>query len=481
MIRFAPILFVLGLLNGALGLAMAGVALYAFVIGGSEAPTFAGAAALTLFVSGALALANRQHKVELSTRQAFVLTASAWVTACAFCSLPFLLTPGIGFTDAFFETTSGLTTTGATVLVGLDAMPRAILFWRSLMQWMGGIGIIVVAIAVLPFLQVGGMQLFKTESSDRTEKLLPRPGQVATAIARIYLVLTAFCAFAYSLAGMSAFDAINHAFTTVATGGYSTHDASIAFFASPAIEWIATVFMALGALPFLLYLRAIHAGPGILIGDAQVRGFLGVCGAAITAVVIWLVAVDGFDAGTAVRLAAMNIVSVITTTGYASTDYAAWGPLPVAVVMVLLFWGGCSGSTSGGIKMFRFQIMAVATRAHLSRLLHAHAVAPRVYGTLRITDEILTSVAVFIGLYFATVAAIALTLAGFGLDFMTAFSGAVTAVGNVGPALGEVIGPTGNFSTLPDGAKWALALGMLLGRLELMTVMVLMLPRFWRG
>jgi len=481
MIKLSPVLYVVGLLNAALGAAMAATAIYAALAGGEDAGAFALAAAATLFVAGALVLSNRGERMELTPRQAFVLTVLAWVSASGFAALPFVFSRDVGFTDAFFEAISGLTTTGSTVLTGLDDAPRALLLWRSLLQGMGGIGIIVMAIAILPFLQVGGMQLFKTESSDRTEKVLPRPGQTAAAIARVYVALIAICAVAYSAAGMDAFDAINHAMTTVATGGYSTHDASIGYFASAEVEVVGIAFMILGALPFVLYIRALQTGPEAVVRDPQVRAFLLMLGAAVAIAAIWLVLARDETPLGALRLAAFNIVSIATTTGFASADYNLWGPLPGVLFLLVMFMGGCSGSTSGAIKVFRFQVMIAAARAHVSRLLHAHAVAPRSFGAMRISDEVVTSVAVFLGIYFVSVALLALILAGFGLDLVTSVSSAVNALGNIGPGLGDVVGPAGNFASLPDGAKWALALGMLLGRLELMTVLVLFLPRFWRG
>lgn len=481
MVRLSPILYVLGLILMALGVAMGATALFDRIVGEDQTAVFLLSSFITLFSGGALTFANRVPALEMDSRQAFVLTVLAWVGATAFGALPFAFMPEVSYAGAFFEAMSGLTTTGSTVLVGLDTMPRAILLWRSLLQWMGGIGIIVMAIAVLPFLRIGGMQLFKTESSDKSEKVMPRPGQIATATARVYLVLTALCAAGYALTGMSGFDAVNHAMTTLSTGGYSTYDASFGHFESPAAQWIGTLFMLAGGLPFILYVRMAQGHPTALVADGQVQVFLALVSAGSVAVALWLVTEASMDFFTALRLSAFNLASIITTTGYAAGDYSLWGSFPVMVVFLFTFMGACSGSTAGGIKIFRFQIIYMALRMQVQRMIHPHAVIPRQYTGVRLSDEVIASVLVFSMVYLLTMIGLALALAAVGLDFVTALTGAATAIGNVGPGLGEIIGPAGNFSSLPDAAIWILSLGMLLGRLELMTVFVLLSPVFWRS
>jgi trk system potassium uptake protein TrkH len=481
MLKTGPILYVLGLILLALGIAMAATAGFDAFIGEGEAWSFLFSAFVTMFAGGALVFSNRSPHLDFDQRQAFVLTFLAWTVGCAFAALPFVFWR-LSYTDAFFETMSGLTTTGGTVIVGLDTAPKAVLLWRSILQGLGGIGIVVMAIAILPFLRIGGMQLFKTESSDKSEKVLPRPGQVAAATAQIFLGLTLVCAVAYMLAGMSGFDAVNHALTTVATAGFSTHDMSFAYFEDdPAIQWVATVFMIMGALPFVLYVKVMQGDPNAFFTNPQVRTFLLIISLAIACVTANLIMTETLEFWPALRHAAFNLVSIITTTGFASHDYIQWQPLPLVIIFFLTFVGGCSGSSSGGIKIFRFQIIAIALRMQVLRMIHPHAVTPRQYTGMRLSDDLILSVLIFVAVYFLTVAITAALLAALGLDFITSISGAAQAVGNVGPGLGDIIGPVGNFSTIPDGAKWTLAVAMLLGRLELMTVVVLLTPAFWRS
>lgn len=482
MVRLSPILYVLGLILMALGVAMGATALFDRVVGEAHAPAFLLSGFITLFAGGVFTFANRVPELELDSRQAFVLTVLAWVSAAGFGALPIVLIGDVGYAGAYFEAMSGLTTTGSTVLTGLDTAPKALLLWRGLLNWMGGVGIIVMAIAVLPFLRIGGMQLFKTESSDKSEKVMPRPGQIATATARVYLILTAGCATVYFLAGMNGFDAVVHAMATLATGGFGNYDASFGHYIdNPAVLWTGTVFMLAGGLPFILYARMMQGHLTALIADGQVQVFLALVAAGSVAVALWLVTEASMDFFTALRLSAFNLASIITTTGFAAGDYSLWGSFPVMVVFLFTFMGACSGSTAGGIKIFRFQIIYMALRMQVQRMIHPHAVIPRQYTGVRLSDEVIASVLVFSMVYLLTMIGLALALAAVGLDFVTALTGAATAIGNVGPGLGEIIGPAGNFSTLPDAAIWILSLGMLLGRLELMTVFVLLSPVFWRS
>jgi len=420
----------------------------------------------------------------LTLRQAFLLTPVAWTTIALFGAIPLYISDYAqlrdSFTNAFFESVSGLTTTGATVIVGLDDAPHGILLWRALLQWLGGIGIIGVAIAILPVLGVGGMQLFRTESSDRSEKVMPRAREIATGIVLIYVALTMVCGAAYWLVAMTPFEALAHALTTVSTAGFSTSDASMARWNNAALHWIATLFMLSGAVPFVLYLR-LFQGQQDALRDSQVWFLVSLLAVMIVAVATWLVVAGGHGAADALRLASFNVVSVVTTTGYATADYTLWGNIMVGLFFGLMFVGGCTGSTTGGMKVFRFQVMIRMLQSQFLRLLYPRGVFPRVYAGRLLPDDVIGSVVVFFTLYFVCYSALTLALMAADLDFLTSASGAVAALSNVGPGLGPIIGPTGNFATLPEASKWLLCFGMLLGRLELFTVLILFFPQFWRG
>lgn len=443
----------------------------------SSVVTFACGLALTLVSHGKIAGG-------LSLRQAFVLTPLTWLTVALFAALPLYFSDfeqmSGNFTDALFEAVSGLTTTGATVIVGLQDAPPGVLIWRALLQWMGGIGIIATAIAILPALGVGGMQLFRTESSDRSEKVLPRVREIATAIVSLYVGFTVLCGLAYWLAGMSGFDALAHALSTIATAGFSTHDNSLGGWTNPAIHWIATAGMLSGAVPFVLYVR-LFQGELDPLRNSQVRVLFGFLAVVVTLMTLWLVSSDRYEFGDALRHAAFNVVSVVTTTGFASTDYGAWGNVAVGAFFGLMFVGGCTGSTAGGVKIFRYEVMARLLHSHFLHLLYPRGVFPRTYAKRPLPDDVVSSVVVFFSLFFICYSLITIVLMAFDLDFLTSASAAVTALSNVGPGLGPIIGPAGNFSSLPDPVKWVLAFAMLLGRLELFTVLILFMPRFWRG
>jgi len=375
---------------------------------------------------------------------------------------------------------SGLTTTGSTVLTGLDGLPPGILLWRSVLQWVGGIGIIVMAIVLLPFLRIGGMQLFRTESSEQADKIVPRAFSMVAGIGVIYVALTLACAVLYAFAEMSVFDAVNHAMTTVSTGGYSTHDASFGYFTRPVTQWIGTAFMLAGALPFIAYLRFVRGHHRALLDDPQVRATVVFFAVVVGGMAAWLVLVPGMAIEPALRLAAFNIVSVVTTTGYATTDYTLWGPGAVALFFVLMFLGGCAGSTSGAIKVYRHLIIWQLIRAKLHRLTAQHQVVRMRYAGRKIPEDVPSAVLAFVAALLGITALFTIALGFLGLDLVTALSASVTAITNVGPGLGPVIGPAGNFATLPDAAKWLLCLAMLLGRLEIFTVLLILTPGFWR-
>jgi trk system potassium uptake protein TrkH len=384
------------------------------------------------------------------------------------------------YADSFFESVSGLTTTGSTVISLLDTRPAGILLWRAILHWLGGIGIIAMAIAVLPMLRVGGMQLFRLESSDRSEKVMPRATQFASAILKVYLSLSVICTVAYWIAGMSFFDAICHMMATLSTGGFSTSDQSVAKFDSPLIDMLVSFFMLLGALTFPLYITALQGRASVLWKNEQTRGFLAFIAVLVISLTLWQWLVNAMPPFTALRYVIFSVISIITTTGFADTDYSLWGGFPVAVFFFLTFVGGCTGSTTGGIKIFRFQVLYAVAKSQLRRLLQPHGVFVPMYQKREINETVALSVLTFIFIYMLSFALLSVALGLFDLDFVTATSSAATAIGNVGPGLGDIVGPAGNFATIPDGAKLLLAFGMLLGRLEFMALLVVLTPWFWR-
>lgn len=479
---FRPVFMIVGILLSTLALFMCIPAIVDLFIGHPDWEVFAISASVTMFVGVALALASNSRGAEFSVRQAFLMTTLAWLCLTFFAALPFKYSElEMSFTDSYFEAMSGLTTTGSTVIVGLDHAPPGILLWRSLLQWVGGIGIIVMAIAVLPMLRVGGMQLFRMESSDKSEKALPRAAQVASAIGVIYLIMTAICAIAYWFAGMSGFDSIAHAMTTIATGGYSTKDASIGAFDNSAVEVIATIGMFLGALPFVLYLRTVQ-GRWLAIGhDTQVQWFAVVVFLAVATATLWLWMDSGRDFHHALRAAAFNVISIITGTGYATEDFTLWGAFATPLFFFIMFIGGCAGSTTCGIKVFRFQVLYAAAWTQMRHLLQPHGIFVPYYNHRPVDQDVIISVLSFFFVFGVCFALLALGLGMLGMSFTGAISAAATAISNVGPSLGPLSGPAGTFAPLPDAAKWLLAGGMLLGRLELFTVLVLFTRWFWRA
>ncbi len=482
MIDFRPALFVIGILLMTLSAAMLAPFAIDVIDGHPDWQVFAGAGLLTMFVGGVLVLTNRAPIRHISIRQAFVLTTASWLSLTMFAALPFAFSDlNLSYTDAFFEAMSGITTTGSTVMTGLDSAPKGIILWRALLQWLGGIGIIVMAIAVLPILRVGGMQLFRVEAFETQEKALPRAGGIAAWIAVIYIGLTVVWWLGLWLLGMDGFHAIVHSMTTIATGGYSSSDNSVGEFRGAGIEAFVIVGMLVGAMPFILYLKLVRDGSFSLFQDSQVRAFLAIGGVASLAVALWLCFVRGMDPAESAISATFNTISIMTGTGYTLGDYQSWGTFPIVVLFILMFVGGCAGSTACGIKIFRFQVLFATVHAHFSRLLQPHGIFVPHYNRRPVSEEVSGSVMSFFYLFILSFAAIAVILGFLGLDFVTAVSGAATAICNVGPAMGTIIGPTGTFAPLPDSAKWVLSFAMLLGRLELFTVLVLFLPSFWRG
>ncbi len=483
MVQVRAVLFILGLILAAFGAMMAIPLLFDLDHGHRDWAAFAAAGGITVFVGGLLAAGCwRGRNMRFAHREGFLLTAVAWFAASFFGGLPFVFSDvNLSITDAFFETASGLTTTGSTVVEQLAERSKGFLLWRAMLCGIGGIGIIVMVVALLPFLRVGGMQLFRSESSDKYEKPLPRAAQIAVATVVAYFALIVVCAATYWALGMSLFDAVTHAMPTLATAGFANYDESFAWFKSPAIEWAATLFMALGALPLVLYVRMALGQWRDVRGDSQVFWFLIVIAAATLATALWLIATKGTPAGDALRLAAFNIVSVITTTGFASADFNTWGGFPAIIFIMLMFIGGCTGSTGGAMKVMRFEILARLGADAIRRLVHPRRVFRMRYQGKPLGDDVIMSVTIFCFVYFLSFAALTAAVAATGLDFVTSLTGAAQALGNVGPGLGEIIGPAGNYKPLPDTAKWLLAIGMILGRLEFMAVLVLFTRRFWRG
>ncbi|ERP95319.1 potassium transporter TrkH [Marinobacter sp. ES-1] len=444
---------------------------------------FAESAAIVCVLGILGILLTRNNNRELKPRYMFVLTVSSWFIIALLSSLPFYLSDnGISAADAVFEGTSGITTTGATVFSGLDNFDRDLLLWRSILQWLGGIGIIGMFVAVLPFLRVGGMRLFATESSEWTDKALPRMKTLSRGLLFVYLVFTVIAVTTYWLSGMGLFDAFNHGLTSIATGGFSTSDMSMGKF-NDLILMEATFFMMLGSLPFFLFVREMHGQHFVLFKDQQVRLFLAILLVVPLLLTLhrWWVSPVAFDPFHNYVSTLFNVTSVVSTSGYASEDYSAWGPLAFVAFFFLMFVGGCSGSTAGGMKIFRFQLSLIILREQLMRLLHPRAVFTRNYNGRAVSDEIISSMIAYTFIFLLCLLIITVLLASLQLDFVTSLSGALTSLTNVGPGLGDIIGPAGNFGPLPDAAKWILSVGMLMGRLEILSVVIVLSPGFWRG
>ena len=476
------VFFIVGLMLAALGMAMFVPGMVDYAYKGEGWSAFIMSGIFTTLMGAVLSTTTYTPKPVLPARGAFLLTVLSWVFLCAFAAIPFLMAPGnMSVTDALFEATSGITTTGSTIMTGLDNQSKGILIWRAILQWIGGIGIIVTAMAVLPMLRIGGMQLFRLESSDMSEKILPRAASLAMAISLIYLVLTMMCAFGYMFVGMSAFDAVAHAMTTVATGGYSTSDLSMGGFMDNGADLVCMAFMVAGAMPFGVYLLIVRGNLRAPLQDPQVRTFIAVLAALIMLMTVSLWVNSELTQSRALRLSAFNVISVVTGTGYATADYNSWGSFAVAGFFAFMFIGGCAGSTACSIKIFRYQVAFEALRVYLLRMPRPNLVTPLRYGSKPLPESVVYSVMSYFFLFFMTFAVGAIILSVLGLDPMTAWSGAGSAVANVGPGLGDIIGPTGTYQSLPDAAKWVLMGGMIVGRLEIVTALVLLTPSFWRA
>jgi len=438
---------------------------------------------ITIFIGGLLILANLEKNFRLNLQETFLFSTLAWVLVATFGSLPFIFsTLNFSFSDAFFESMSGITTTGSTVISNLDDAPKSILLWRAIMQWLGGIGIIVMAITVFPLLKVGGMQLFKMESSQDTEKIFPRTAEIAKTIISTYLILTLLCGLFYWFFGMSVFDSIAHSMTTIATGGFSTHTKSIGYFQSSDIEIVATVFIILGSIPFISYLKFLKGNSKVFFQDVQIRGLIYLLLVSIFIMFLYLFFTNNeISLLDRLRISSFNVVSILSGTGYITDDFGLWGKFPLIFFLFLMFVGGCAGSTTCGIKIFRLQMLFLFFQNQIKKLIFPNSVSIIKYNNQKISENFITSVIIFVFSYLFLFIILATLLSIAGLDFLSAISGAATSISNVGPGLGEMIGPNGNFSQVSDVSKWLLSFGMLLGRLELFAVLVLFFPSFWRN
>ena len=445
--------------------------------------TFLLSASVTAFIGTLLVLTNLEENKKLNLQQAFLLTTLSWLGIAIFGCLPFLLSNlNLSLVDAFFESMSGITTTGSTIITNLDDAPKSILIWRAILQWLGGIGVIVMAITILPLLNIGGMQLFRMESSDTTEKILPKTREITLIISIIYLALTFTCGISYWAVGMNIFDSIAHSMTTIATGGFSTYSGSIGHFQNPRIEIISIIFIVLGSIPFIAYLKFVKGDKKIFFKDAQIKGLIYILIISILLMFLYLMLSNKeYSFSENLRISTFNVVSVLSGTGYVTADFSSWGNFPLIFFLFLMFIGGCAGSTTCGIKIFRFQILSHFIINQIKKLVYPHGVFSIKYNNEKINDTFIYSIITFIFLYFFIFFILAALLSVNGLDFITAISGSASAISNVGPGLGNVIGPNGNFSDLPNFSKLSLSLGMLLGRLELFAVLVLFFPSFWKN
>ena len=475
------VFFIVGILLIILGIFM--MVPYAVqLIYDEKSNSFFSSSIITIFIGILTVLATLKRDNQLNLQQAFLFSTLAWINIAFFGSIPFFLSNlDLTFSEAFFESMSGITTTGSTVISNLDETPKSILIWRAIMQWLGGVGIIVMATTVLPLLKVGGMQVFKTDSSE-PEKLLPKTIEVASVIILIYTTLTISCMAIYWLQGMTVFDSVAHALTTLATGGFSTHNESIGYFKSPGIEFTSIVFIILGSLPFITYLKFIKGNRKIFFTDIQIKGFIYLVIISITIMFLYLFLNNSeFSFFDNLRISSFNVLSILSGTGYVTDDFGLWGEFPLIFFLFLMFIGGCAGSTTCGIKIFRLQILFLFIGNHIKKLVYPNSVFVINYNKQKVEDTFINSVIIFIFSYLLLFLIISILLSITGLDFLSAISGSATSISNVGPGLGDMIGPNGNFSQVSDMSKWILSFAMLLGRLEIFAVLVLFLPSFWRS
>ncbi len=437
---------------------------------------------LYLIVGGSLVITNRNVEIKITIKEAFLITVLSWILLGFLCAVPFIYTQtDLSVVDAFFESMSGITTTGATILNNLDELPKGILLWRALLQWLGGIGIVLIALIILPFLRIGGMQLFHLEGDDPYDKFLPKISSVVTKIVIVYSALTGILFVLYYLNEMSLFDALAHSLTTISTGGFSTHNNSFAYFQSNIILLIAIIFMIIGSLPFLLIAQTNFKNILLITKDNQIRLFIIIL---IFAIILIYYFANSYVNGSTldqITTISFNTVSIISGTGYISSDFEQWGNYASVLFLLLMFIGGCAGSTTGGLKIFRFQILFKYIVLHLRKMLQPHMVLTAQFNGKKVPESTYESVMIFFFIYIITFSISALLLSFSGLDFLTCLSAAASSISNVGPGLGEIIGPEGNYSSLSDYSKLIIAITMFLGRLEMLTIIVLLLPSFWKS
>ena len=481
MLNYKTVFFTLGVLQIILGISMIIPITFQIIFNELDS-SFIGAGIITIVFGVLFSLSNLDHQKKLNLQQAFLLTALSWLSIAVFGSLPFIFSKlQLSITDAFFESMSGITTTGSTIITNLNDSPKGILVWRAILQWLGGIGIIVMAITLMPIMNVGGMQLFKISSNDASEKILPKSKQISQRLIIIYSILTLLCATFYKIFGMSYFDSLTHSMTTIATGGFSNYNESIGYFHSASIEITAIIFIFLGSIPFITYIKFLSGNKKIFMSDSQIKSFLKIIFISIIILSIYLIFKNESISIKILRQVSFNVVSILTGTGYVTHEFDSWGSFPLIFFLILMFIGGCAGSTACGIKIFRIQILYIFLINQLKKIIYPRGIFIIKYDNNSVDDKFMSSIISFIYLYIAIFFIITALLSLSGLDFTTSISGAATSISNVGPGLGNLIGPNGNFSLLPDISKWILSLAMILGRLELFAILVLFLPSFWRN
>ena len=480
MSNYKTVFFTLGILQIILGTSML-IPILIQIIYDQLDSSFIGAGIITIIFGVLFFLSNLNHEKKLNLQQAFLLTALSWLSIAIFGSLPFIFSNlQLTITDALFESMSGITTTGSTIIINLSECPKAILFWRAILQWLGGIGIIVMAITLMPIMNVGGMQLFKISTNDKAEKILPKSKEIATRLILIYLGLTFVCSVFYNIFGMNFFDSITHSMTTIATGGFSNYNESIGYFNSATIEITSIIFIIFGSIPFIAYIKFLNGDKKIFISDSQIKSFIKIIIFSILILFFYLALQNKNFEEINIRSISFNVVSILTGTGYVTQEFDNWGSFPLIFFILLMFIGGCAGSTACGVKIFRVQILYLFLVNQLKKIIYPRGVFVIKYDNNTVDDKFMSSIISFIYLYIIIFFLITALLSLNGLDFITSISGAATSISNVGPGLGSIIGPTGNFSQLPDASKWILSLGMILGRLELFAILVLFIPSFWR-
>ena len=480
MSNYKTVFFTLGILQIILGVSMIFPIIIQFIFDELDS-SFISASLITIIFGTLFFLSNLEQNKQLNLQHAFLLTALSWVSVALFGSLPFIFSNlNLTITDSFFESMSGITTTGSTIITDLDSAPKAILLWRAILQWLGGIGIIVMAITLMPIMNVGGMQLFKVSNSDTSEKILPKTKEISIRLIIIYLVLTFLCALFYKVFGMKYFDSLTHSMTTIATGGFSNYNESIGYFNSINIEITSMIFIILGSIPFIAYIKFLSGKKKIFFTDTQISSFIKIIFFSILFLFFYLtIFYKGFSE-VSLRSITFNVISILTGTGYVTQNFDNWGSFPLIYFLVLMFIGGCAGSTTCGIKIFRIQILYSFLKSQLKKIIYPRGIFIIKYDNNNVNEKFMASIISFIYLYIIIFFIIAALLSLTGLDFTTSISGAATSISNVGPGLGELIGPNGNFSQLPDFSKWVLSFGMILGRLELFAILVLFLPSFWQ-